>query len=150
VPRPTGALAGGRYDFIAQARDAADQEQPATLTWLRGVNASGTVAVSTWLSPPTSLSTAGGTFSFTPVAGATLHSAEIINPNGQRAWSITIFDGSASFTLPGLSPDPIQLGSVRFAVSALKIPGFDLTNASFDDARDLLTDLSTEEVTYNH
>jgi hypothetical protein len=150
VPKPSGPLAGATYDLIAQAQDAKGQAAPATLSWSRGVSLSGTVAVSTWLPPPGALSTAGGTFSFSPVAGATLHSAELRSSTGDRAWAVTIFDGSTSFTLPGLSPDPVPLGTVTFSVSALQIPGVKLTDVQFDDAKDLLTGLSSDEVTYSH
>jgi len=90
-----------------------------------------------------------GTFSFTPVTGATVHGAELQTMDGQRRWGITIFDDTTSFTLPGLSPDPLPLGTVRFAVSALRIPGADLKNIVFDDLRDVLTDISTDEITYS-
>jgi hypothetical protein len=33
-------------------------------------------------------------------------------------------------------------------VSALRIPGADLKNIVFDDLRDVLTDVSTDEITY--
>ena len=148
VPRLTGPLAGAHYDMIASATDDAAKPMPATVTWLRGVNPSATVAVTSWLPPPTAIAMTGGTFSFTPVTGATVHGAELQTMDGQRRWSITIFDGTTSFTLPGLAPDPLPLGTIRFAVSALRIPGADVKNIVFDDLRDVLTDISTDEITY--
>ena len=150
VPKPAGALAGATYDLIGQAQGAKDQPAPASLAWLRHVNIAATVAIAAWMPPPAALSTAGGTFSFSPVAGATLHSAELLGATGERAWSVTIFDGSTSFTLPGLSPDPVPIGTVRFSVSALQIPGVELTAVQFDDAKDLLTAISSDQVTYTH
>jgi hypothetical protein len=149
VPKLVGPLAGGHYDLLATARDDAAKAQPATITWLRGVNPSATVAVSGWLPPPTAIAMTGGRFSFTPVTGATVHGAELQTVDGQRLWSITIFDDTTSFTLPGLSPDPLPLGTIRFAVSALRIPGVDLQNVAFDDLADILTDISTDEITYS-
>jgi len=148
VPRLTGPLAGAHYDMIASATDDAAKPMPATLSWLRGVNPSATVAVTSWLPPPTAIAMTGGTFSFTPVTGATVHGAELQTMDGQRRWSVTIFDSTTSFTLPGLSPDPLPLGTIRFAVSALRIPGVDVKNIVFDDLRDVLTDISTDEITY--
>jgi hypothetical protein len=150
VPKPTGALAGGTYDLLSQAQDAKDQAEPATLSWMRNVNASSTVTLAAWMPPPTALSTASGTFSFSPVAGATLHSGELRNAAGDRVWSITIFDGSSSFTLPGLTPDPIPIGTGTFVASALQIPGIDFGNVSFDDAKNLITALSSDQVTFTH
>jgi hypothetical protein len=149
VPKLTGPLAGGHYDMLASAIDDPTKPLPATVTWLRNVDPSATVAVSSWMAPPSAIAMTAGTFSFTPVAGATLHGAELQTMDGQRRWSITIFDGSTSFTLPGLSPDPLPLGTIRFSVSALKIPGVDLKNVVFADLTDLVTDISTDEITYS-
>ena len=149
VPKLTGPLAGAHYDMLATAIDDPTKATPATITWLRGVNPSSTVAVSSWLPPPSALKVMGGVFSFTPVAGATVHGAELQTMDGQRRWSITIFDDTTSFTLPGLSPDPLPLGTVRFAVSALRVPDVDLKNVVFDDLGDVLTDISSDVITYS-
>ena len=69
VPKLTGPLAGAHYDMIASAIDDPTKAVPATLTWLRNVNPSATVAVSSWQSPPSALAMTGGVFSFTPVDG---------------------------------------------------------------------------------
>jgi hypothetical protein len=106
------------------------------------------VAVSTWLPPPSGISATGGTYSFMAVPGATIAGAEIQTDAGDRAWSITIFDGSTSFTLPGLAPDPLPSGMARLVVSALQIPGIDVGNVVFDDARERLTGLSSDEITF--
>ena len=149
VPKLTGALAGGHYDLIAGAYDDATKALPATVTWLRNVDPSATAAVSGWLPPPSAIAMTAGTFSFTPVTGATVHSAELQTMDGQRRWAITIFDGTSSFTLPGLSPDPLPLGTLNYAVSALRIPGVDLKNIVFDDLGDKVTDISTDEIMYS-
>jgi len=150
VPKLDGALATAHYDLLASAKDAADKDQPSTTSWLHGVDPAGTVAVSAWLPPPSAISATGGTYSFMAVPGATLAGAEIQTDAGDRAWSITIFDGSTSFTLPGLSPDPLPSGMARLVVSALQIPGIDLGNVTFDDARERLTGLSSDEITFTH
>jgi hypothetical protein len=149
VPRLTGPLAGGHYDMTATAVDDPTKSLPATITLLRNVNLSSTVAVTSWLPPPTGVAMANGTFSFVPATGATLHAAELQTMDGQRRWAITIFDGSTSFTLPGLSPDPLPLGTIRYGVSALRIPGVDLKNLVFDDLSDVITDISTDAITYS-
>jgi hypothetical protein len=146
----TTGLAGATYDLIAAAQASQDSSEPATLAWLHGVDASKTVSVATWLPPPTALTDTSGTYAFAPVAGATLHSAEIKNPDGSRAWSITLFDGSTSFTLPGVSPDPLVSGSDTLTVSALQIPGIDLNNVTFDDAQQALTGSSSSQITFTH
>ena len=148
VPKLTGALASARYDVIAQARDAADKALPSTMAWLRGVDIAATVSVPSWLPPPSGLTATGGTYSFSPVTGAALHGAELQTAAGARAWSISIFDGSTSFTLPGLTPDPLPSGMARFEVSALQIPGVDLANVDFDAAVEKLTAISSDQIIF--
>jgi hypothetical protein len=150
VPKLTGAFSDAKYDLLAKAQDAKDKDQPSTLSWAHGVDASKAVASPNWLALPTGLQASGGTYSFTAVADATVQGAELQTMAGKRAWSITIFDGTTSFTLPGVSPDPLPAGDARFAVSALVIPGFKVNDAKFDDLRDTLTHISSDVITFTH
>jgi len=150
VPKLTGALAGKAYSLIAQAQDATDVKQPATLAWLHDVDVNSTVAVSNWLPPPSNISVLSGTYAFSAVAGATVHGGEIQNMLGERVWGITIFDGPTSFTLPGLSPDPIPVGTVNFQVQALQIPGTDIGNFKIDDIKQKITAISSDVFTFTH
>jgi hypothetical protein len=147
VPKLTGALAGAHYSLIAQAQDSQTQKRPSSLAWMHEVNVASTVALSSWLSPPSNVSVSGGTYSFTAATGATLHGGEIQGMEG-RVWSITIFDGSTSFTLPGLSPDPLPAGMLTFEASALQIPGLDLGNFKLDDARDKIAGIANNAVDF--
>src|SRR5207248_280564 len=109
VPKLTGTttagLAGGSYDLIARAQATQTAGAPSTLDWMHDVNAAGTVTLAAWLAPPTAITALNGRYSFVPTTGATVHSAEFKDPQtGNRTWSVTIFDGSSSFTLPGLAP----------------------------------------------
>jgi hypothetical protein len=153
VPRLGGAstigLVGGSYDLLAQAQATKTAAQPATLAWMHGVNAAATVTLGSWLPAPTAIMASAGTYSFVPVSGATLHGAEFKDPSsGARTWSVTILDGSTTFTLPGLSPDPLttSTGMDTLTVSALLIPGIDLSDVRFDDAEQKLTDLSSDQI----
>jgi hypothetical protein len=150
VPSLTGDLVNARYDLLARAQDAPDKDEPSSLAWLHQVDPSATVPVASWLSPPTALSATGGTYAFTRVAAATLHSAEIDTASGATLWSITIFDDTASFSLPGLSPDPLPAGTLALKVSALQIPNADLHNVAFDDAREKITGLSSDKIAFTH
>jgi len=150
VPRLTGSLADAHYSLIAQAQDAKDQARPSSLAWMRDVDIGATVALASWLPSPSNILVSGGTYSYGAVSGATVQGAEIQNIQGQRVWSITVFDGSTSFTLPGLSPDPLPAGMLAFEVSALKIPGVDLGNFKLDDARDKIAGIAKDFVTFTH
>ena len=149
VPKLIGPLAGGHYDMLATARDDAAKAQPATITWLRGVNPSSTAAVSSWLPPPTAIAMTGGTVLVHAGHGATVHGAELQTMDGQRLWSITIFDGTTSFTLPGLSPDPLPLGTIKFACLRAAHPGRRPQERRVRRLADILTDISTDEITYS-
>ena len=146
----TAGLAGGSYDLLAAAQATKDVNEPASLSWMHAIDASKTVALPAWLPTPTAITDMSGTYAFTPVTGATLHSAEIKNPDGSRAWSVTIFDGSTSFTLPGVTPDPLVTGTDTVTISALQIPGVDLGNVAFDDAQQALTGLASDQITFTH
>ena len=147
----TVGLVGGSYDLLASAQATMNAAEPASLTWMHGVSATSPVAVSPWLPAPTGIAALGGQYSFVPVTGATLHSAEFKDPNGGgRTWSVTIFDGSTTFSLPGLSPNPLATssGTDTLTVSALVIPGINLGNVGFNDATQKLTGLSTDQITF--
>jgi hypothetical protein len=155
VPKLTGTttagLAGGSYDLIAQAQATQTAGAPSTLDWMHDVNAAGTVTLAAWLAPPTAITALNGRYSFVPTTGATVHSAEFKDPQtGNRTWSVTIFDGSSSFTLPGLAPDPLATagGTDTLTVSALIIPGINLTDVAFNDATQKLTGLASDQITF--
>ncbi len=147
----TAGLAGGSYDLLASAQATMTASEPASLSWMHGVSPTSPVTLTAWLSAPTGIGASGGAYSFVPVTGATLHSAEFKDPSGgARTWSVTIFDGSATFTLPGLSPNPLLTpsGMDTLTVSALVIPGIDLGNVGFNDAAQKLTGLATDQITF--
>ena len=150
VPKLAGALADAHYSLIAQAQDAKDQDTPSSLAWVHNADVGSTVALASWLPPPSNILVSGGTYSFSAVPGATVHGAEIQNIEGKRLWSISIFDGSSSFTLPGLSPDPLPVGGLLFEASALKIPGVDVGNFKLDDVRDEIAGIAKDFVTFTH
>jgi hypothetical protein len=112
------------------------------------VNLGGTVAVTSWLPAPSSLTAQAGIYSFLPVPGAGIHSVDFKNPDGQTLWGVTVFDRSTSFSLPVLSPDPLSAGMVTMTVSAIEVPGIDLSNVSFDEAEEELTRLSSDEIIF--
>ena len=148
IPKATGVLNGITYSLIAQAQDAKDMARPASLAWLHDINVAATVPVASWLAPPSAISATNGTFSFSAVPGATIQQGELQDANGNRLWAVTVFDGSTSFTLPGLSPDPLPTGTLTFEASALLIPGIDLGNFTVDDVRDRIAGSAQDDVTF--
>jgi len=115
---------------------------------MHDIDASKTVQLTTWLAAPSTISTTNGTFSFSAVPGATIQQGEIQDANGNRLWQITLFDGSTSFTLPGLSPDPLPTGTLTFEASALLIPGIDLGNFAVDAVKDNIAGIAQDDATF--
>jgi hypothetical protein len=150
VPKLAGPLASASYDLFANLKDEKDKDQPSSIAWAHDVDPTKPVMSLAWLAPPTAIEVQAGVYSFTPVAGASVHGGELLTSAGKRAWSITIFDGTTSFSLPGVSPDPLPAGDARFVASAFVIPGFKPSDVSFQDLQDTLTHLASDFVTFTH
>lgn len=146
LPQLTGPLAAGTYDFVAHAQAAADAEFPQSTIWKHGASLAAPVDFGAWQAPPSALTAAAGTYSFAPVAGATLHTVQLFGEAGNGPaprWNVALLDGSESFSLPSLSPSPIVGGEVQMGVGALTLPGgFDPTSFTMDARR-------TEAVSYS-
>ncbi|MEO8841166.1 MAG: hypothetical protein ABI591_03260 [Kofleriaceae bacterium] len=125
VITPTGNLAG-HYEVVALATPNATATTPYATAFVHNVTTS--AAVPAWLAQPTALA-AGATFSFT---GTGAYVTAQISRAKQPLWDITILDGSTSFTLPTVTPDPIGSGMTNFGVNLADAPGFDA--GSFDVA----------------
>jgi len=142
---PTTSFAQTTADIVGRVTDSSGAVLPGATVVVPSVLVICKSAVET-----TGLTVSSGTYSFTPAAGASLHGAELQTATGERRWSITIFDGSTSFTLPGLSPDPLPAGGLLFEASALKIPGVDVGNFKLDDVRDKIAGIAKDFVTFTH
>jgi hypothetical protein len=97
-------------------------------------NGGGSAEVTAWVPLSTNLAASSGTYSFTAAPGATLSQAQIADSQSNPVWEIFILDGTTSFELPSLVPDPIPLGSVELRVIAnlwTKPSPFDPRNFSF-------------------
>jgi hypothetical protein len=148
VPKLAGMFANAHYDFLANLQDEKDKPQPSSLAWSHKVDPTKPVMSLDWLAPPTALKAEAGTFSFTPAPGASVQGGELQAMDGSHAWSITIFDDTKSFTLPGVSPDPLPAGEARFVASALVIPGFKANDVKFEQLQDTLTHIASDYIVF--
>jgi hypothetical protein len=132
---------GARYRFTGISSDSATNAVSFVLDkHLPGPNLGGKA----WLPPPAapSLTATGG--SWTNAPGATVHSVEY-RSGATRALSVTMFDGSTSFTVPpGVM---VPTGSLTINVNALGAPGFDLMNFALDTDSDKIVQFATQPVT---
>lgn len=128
LPQLTGPFAGLAYDFTALANTTGAVDAETTLSFLRDVSIAATVQIPAWLPLPTTLSTGtagNGPYSFSAPPGAEFGSVTFSSGAGEAAWHILLLDGSGSFSLPALSPDPLPTGSLTMTVTSLVVPSFD-------------------------
>lgn len=140
VPKLEGDFAGGSYRAFAFAGNADDDDDdddsaPSSAILLRNItDLTADIDFGEWLDLPTNVDLSSGEYSFTPVDGAALHTAAIINTLGDTKWDIVLLDGRTAFTLPGLDPDPVP-STFDLAVSALE-GSIDVTDFAIDDVID--------------
>ncbi len=147
----SGDFSGGNYFVAGSASPSAENvDFPNSSTFKRGVSFPGTAALDPWLAYPTSLSASGGSYSFSPASGASLHSANFYDGSGNTVWSVVLVDGSSSFTLPTLSPDALPSGSLELRVLAVVVPGLATDDFSLDDWRDELTKAAEASTNFTH
>ena len=150
VIAPSGQFAGS-YDMVALATPNATTKTPYSTVLQNGVTLP-TVTIDPFLAAPTGLGTSGGTFSFTKVSGASLHYGQFATSGGSGtvAWSVALLDGSSSFMLPKVTPDPLPSGSLTFTVTAAEVPGFDAADFKVPDLTSHLHRASGAQVTFTH
>ncbi len=122
IIKNTGSYAGA-YSVVALATPSATKNTPYSTTLVPA--ATSPVTLAAWLPAPTQLAGPAGAYGFTPAAGATLHSATFARADGSTVWTVSLLDGSSSFHLPALTPDPLGTGTLKFTVTAADVPGFD-------------------------
>jgi hypothetical protein len=145
LPSLTGELAGATYQLVAIATATAGL--PTTSTVVSGFTPGTAVTFGSWMSPPSAIAaTTSGTYSFTAASGASLHMVNLIDPTGGNLlWSITLLDGSTSFTLPTLSPSPVPAGALTMYVQGLTVPGFIPTDFTVADVTLKATSLASDQ-----
>jgi hypothetical protein len=93
-------------------------------------------SVDPFLAAPTGLSASGGSYHFGAASGASLHEASFAKSDGTALWNVAILDGSTTFGLPSLSPDPLGAGTITMTITAVDV-------ASFYPAHFAVPDLTT-------
>ncbi len=131
VPALSGLFDGASYQAIAFAQMGTADGDPLTGIIQRDLtDLAGGIDLGPWLPLPSGLAEAGGEYSFTPVDGAALHTFSM-RDNGTEAWGGALLDGRTSFTLPGISPDPLP-SAYDLQVSAFDGP-LDVESFQIDD-----------------
>ncbi len=151
LPALAGDFATGTYDFLAQA--AAMGGAPTGLILMHDVNITATVTFGSWMDAPTGVMASGGSYSFTPAVGATIHSASFRDDTRPPAlvWDVALLDGRTSFSLPTLTPDPLPAGMINLSITALDLPGANFGDFRVNAMFDMLARMSeTAAVQFTH
>jgi len=148
VPVPaTSLFDGSSYSVLAVARTSAGDDGPQSIRIQRGVDVE-SASVPTFLPLPASFETDGATFSFTPVAGATVTTFEVTEADGTAWWNVAVFDDSVEVPLHDhlVFPD----GSLTYRVSGIEIPGVDLEDFSLEAIEDGVGAMSADSVDFTN
>ncbi len=141
LPALGGVLAEARYELRAVSEPALGDDADGSVVYLRPQDLGDPMVFDSWLPTPTDLQVTDGVYQFTPVSGASMHSAQVEDADGNTVWHILLLDGRTTFTLPEVTPDPFPTGDATFFVTATVFPEF--------DPQDFIGDVLGDTVTHS-
>lgn len=143
---PTAAAFPGlTYRAVATA-SVSSSTNTQSLVLKHGLTDASAITIGAWLPTPTGLIAMGDTLSLTAVAGAKLEGFDVIGASGDTAWSVTIFDGATTATVPtDLAPIPTGTNTLKATAIDADI---DVGNFSLDNKFDLVNRLSSDSITF--
>jgi len=148
IPSLTGPFAGASYDFVGVANTTGPVDTEASLSFMRNVSVAGGVSLPAWMAPPTAVSGGGGTYSYSPSAGANVHSVTFADASGNGAWVVLLLDGRTSFSAPAITPTVLPSGSVTMTVAEMTVPGFNPADFNTPSLADAVTQTATSQTTF--
>jgi hypothetical protein len=148
LPKATGVFAGGTWTLVAQAKTSAKAEDPQASIFEHAFDPSATLALGEFPALPSGLAAGAGTFSFTPVAGASLHTAEVDDAAGKPLWKGVFLDGTHELSLASTDvlPTPLPAGNLTFKVGSARVSGWNPADFAIDSSvtTDHIDTLSTQ------
>jgi hypothetical protein len=145
IPK-TSAFSGSTYRVLGQAQKSTSTDTQSLIS-KKGLTDASNVAVGAWMDTPTGITATGDTLTLAAVSGANITGFEIRGPGAtDAAWSVTMFDGSLSATLPtDLAPIPTGTDTLRAqAIDA----DFDPHDFNLQNKLDLVNRLSSDTVSF--
>jgi hypothetical protein len=140
VPRPA-AVGGTAYRLTGIASDGAATNPKQSFVLRRGLGAS-PLAAGAWLPLPAGATASAASAAWQPVSGADLASVEWTQgtATATKVLNATVFDGSASVTVPELVHVPAGALTAKF--QAIAAPELDVNDFALDADREKLTAVS--------
>jgi hypothetical protein len=148
VPLPRlASLGGSGYRLTAIAQDATTPEATQSIVLRRGLTGS-VLSAGAWLPPPGGVALTRTSASWSAMSDATVTSVEITQGSTTvtRLLGITVFDHSASVTIPDLVALPTT-GVLDGKLSAIGATGLDLADLALDRDRGKLDRVSARSMT---
>ncbi len=144
APKRTVFGPDATYRLTAIAQTSSGEDGAQSIVLRRG-DLDTQLAAGTWLVPPTDVSATRTSASFSPVAGAKLHTIAWKDSNGRELLDITLFDAKrTSVDVPSL----VALGSDALTARVTGIAAdLDLDDFSLEEDRDLLHGLAAQPAT---
>ncbi len=142
----TSAFAGSSYRVLALAQKSTATDTQSLILKQKVTDATN-VSLGAWLDTPTGIMASGDTLSLAQVSGANISGFEVRGPGAtDAAWSVTMFDGSLSATVP-TDLAPIPTGSDTLRGQAIDA-NFDPHDFNLQDKFALVNRLSSDSVTF--
>lgn len=141
-----GALPGSSYRFTGIANNGSTATAAQSIVLARG-QTSTALTSDAWLAPPTGLALTRSGGSWTTVSGAVVQGVDFDQDATHHLLSVTIFDGSTSFTIPSQLALPAT-GTLTGKGTALAA-AIDVTNFGLDADRDKITSAASQPMTIN-
>jgi hypothetical protein len=145
LPTP-GGLPGLTYRVVATAALSTSDSDTESLILQHDVPDAQHIKLGAWMATPTGLMASGDTMSFSGVTSGVIEGFDIIGANGDTAWSVSIFDGTTTATVP-TDLAPIPTGTNTLKVTAIDAT-IDLSNFSLENKFDLVNRLSSDKITF--
>ncbi len=140
VPNLEGDFAGATYRALAATSDGAE-DGAQTVILHRGLTDVSAHDMGAWLPLAGDPAVASGTYSYSPVDGASMHVVDL-EAAGESLWNLAMLDGRTEFTLPAVDPSPLPGGAIDMRVSAIEVPDFDAGDFELDALLDQVTRIS--------
>jgi hypothetical protein len=144
---PTQAgLTGLTYRVVATATLSTTDNDTESLILKHGLTDPSHIMLGDWMGTPTGIMANGDTMSFSGVTSGVIEGFDIIDSSGATAWSVSIFDGTTTATLP-TDLAPIPTGTNTLKVTAIDAT-IDLGSFNLADKFDLVNRLSSDKITF--